>query len=851
MRMCNKTNAHSHAHRQRKRHVSPPLCSSQNGDTVKTSVLCIDPESSFESLIIVYTVMQSSLSRAVSKHYDNYFIFIFIPQILLIILIHYATCSLNVDAIDSCSKLNQSDFSLTDSGAVIGEKSPLYFLVMAPYPDCPPFNPSWEGGPAVVPAAIVAKDLINQRDDILRDYRIELAVSDSGCNISTKAVNGLIEEVFHSKRNIVGIVGPGCSEATLATATLVTDGQISLIQIAPSATSPALTNTALYPNTFRPIVSALGFVDTYIEFIKQRGYQHVGALYEAGRPFQTAVYTHFQKKARKEEIQLTAVGLLGAHFSLDEFLFNVRIIFVFASSSFAHQLLCLAYHKKMFHTNYQFIFSNRKPMNFFQNVTLSSNGISYRCDQRQMKTVVTGMIFSDFRLRRQDRTENNTHPGISFNEFNDMYTQVRNCRLKMLGLNDTVHTEHHSGYFDATWALALSLNSSLPRLKDKGLSLSNYTHQMSEIIKEELLNLSFEGMTGRIEFSRETHDGANSTIIDVYQVLNTSAPGYSLVGEYNPLLQGSPLKFFHNALLLTQANFDIIYVMPPYFVGGLVVIAAVLLFLLLFACHIAYVVFREYRTIKASSPRLNHLIFAGCYLAIGGTIVYTNTYAFINISEENMALFTIHCIALHWAVTLINPLVFGTLCVKTWRVYCIFYKYNSWLTEYLNDKVLLLAVLLLLGLNVVMNILWNAVNPWHFANMQGSDLQAVAECRTDYQLVWIVVVTLPQGILTMLVVYLAIATRGVHKEEFKETKSINSFLFSLLLLKGACLPLSFILRQGVIHYWCIILSYLCFCLWLLGSVLLCIVFLILPPLIPLIKDKTHMYYRKITLPTPV
>ena len=793
----------------------------------------------------------SSLSRAVSRHYDTYCTFVFIPQMFLTILIHGATCLHDINAINDCSSLNQSK-------SVIGEKLPLYFLVMAPYPDVFPFNPSWEGGPAVVPAAFVAKDLINKRDDILRDYRIELVVSDSGCNVPTKAVNGLIEKVFHSKgnRNIVGIIGPGCSEATRATATLITDDQISLIQIAPSATSPDLTNPTLYPNTFRPIVSALGFVDTYIEFINQRGYRHVGALYEVDRPFQTTVYTRFQEKALKEGIQLTAFGLFGAHFPLDEFLFKVRIIFVFASFSFTHQLLCLAYHKQMFHPDYQFIFSNRKPMNFLRKVILSSNGI--RCDRHQMKRVVTGMIFSDFRLRRQNRTENDTHPGISFNEFNNMYTQVRNCHLKMLGLNNTVHTGHHSGYFDATWALALSLNSSLPRLKEKGLSLSNYTYQMPEItrvIKEELLNLSFEGMRGEIKFSGETHDGANSTIIDIYQVLNTSAPDYSLVGEHNPSLQGSPLEFDHNALLLTQANFDLIYVIPHYSIGILVVIAAMLLFLVLLACHIAYIVWRQYRTIKASSPRLNHLIFAGCYLAIGGIIVYTNTYVFINISKENMVSFTVHCIALHSAVTLTNPLVFGTLCVKTWRVYCIFYKYNSWLTEYLNDKILLLVVLLLLALTVVVNILWSTINPWEFVDMQGPDLQAVAECRTEYQLVWVLVVTVPQGILTMLVIYLAIATRGIRKEEFKETKSINSFLFFLLLLNGACLPLSFILRRGVIHYWRIVLSYLCFCLWLLGSALLCIVFLILPPLIPLIKDKIHnnfiIYHRKITLPTLV
>lgn len=332
--------------------------------------------------------------------------------------------------------------------------------------------------------------------------------------------------------------------------------------------------------------------------------------------------------------------------------------------------------------------------------------------------------------------------------------------------------------------------------------------------------------------------------------MNASAP--DLVGEYNPLLQGSPLRFFHDHdVLLTQAHFDLKYVMLPCSIGVLVVIAAVLLFVMLIICHIAFIIWRQYKTIKASSPKLAHITFIGCYLAIAGTILYANINVFIRISKDTKALLMAHCVALHWAITLINPLVFGTLCVKTWRVYCIFYKYNSWLTEYLNDKILLMVVLLFFALTVVLNTLWNIINPWNFEDIQGPNLQAVAVCKTENQLTWITVITALQGILIVFVVYLAIATRGVHKEEFKETKSINCLLFCLILLNGVCLSLSFILRQGTVDYWRIIFSYLCFSLWLLGSAFLCVVFLVLPPLIPLIKDKIRLYYRKIALPTPV
>ena len=752
------------------------------------------------------------------------------------------TCFTLDPPIDRCS--NQS---LSAAENYHEEKLPLYFLVMAPYPDNPPLNPSWKGGPAVVPAAILAKELINEREDILRDYRLEFIIHDSGCNQTSKAVDGFIRSLFYSNKRIVGIIGGACSEATRAIAPLVPDERVSLIQIAPSATSPDFTNTTHYPNTFRPIVSALGVVDTYIEILRRMNYRHVGALYEADRPFQTNVYTRFLEEALIEEVKVTAFGLFDRQIPVSEFHSKLKVIFVFASPDFASQLLCLAYHEGMLSPDYQFIFSNRRPRNFFKNVTVRLTDEIVRCDPDQMKESVVGMIFSDFRLTRRDRTETKTHAGISYDEFNQSYTEVRNCHLAKCGLQSAISTEHQSSYFDATWSLALSLNNSQPRLKEMGLSLSDYTYlmpQITSIIREELLNLSFEGMRGRVEFSRVTHDGANVTIIDIYQYLNISevySRDISIVGEYDPSMMESPLKFHENASLLTTSEFDLHYVVPHISFGILVAVASGFLLLILITCHVAYFAWRKYKTVKASSPRLNHLMFTGCYLAVGGTIVYINSFVFIHISENplTMMVFALHCTALQWATTLMYSLIFGTLCVKTWRVYCIFYKYNSLLVKHLNDKVLFLIALLPLALDIVMNILWNVVDLWYFDSRQveGYDLLALANCKTSNEVIWIIATAIPKGVLTVFVLYLAASTRRVHRKEFKETKSINILIFGLLLLAGTCLPIWVILRETVIESWHVTVSDVCFCLWLLGSVLLCIVFLFFPPLIPVIKHK--------------
>ena len=732
----------------------------------------------------------------------------------------------------NCST-SAADCNINDTDT--SEKIPLYFLVMAPYPDCPPFRPSWEGGPAVVPAAIVAKDLINQREDILRDYKIELVISDSGCNISTKAVNSLIHGLFYSDRNVVGIIGPGCSEAALALAPLVSDSKTSLIQIAPTATSPSLTDTSLYPNTFRPIVSALGFVNFQLRLIKQENYFHIGALYEVGRAFQSTVYGHFARRVVEKGVKLTSFGLLDGHFPLKEFRSRIRVIFVFASTDFARRILCAAFVEGLLYPDYQFIFSNRRPDNFNANVSFISDDFRYNCNETEMMQATRGMVFTNFRLTRQDRDNMMTDAGISYNQYRERYEKEQEYHHQQLDLEKLITTPHHSNYFDATWALALSLNNSLPRLQEKGLSLSNCTYQMpetTEIVREEILKLRFEGMRGRVQFSRETHDGDEVTIIDIYQV--SEGNNYGLIGYLDPL--SSPdIQLLKNASLI-PGHFD----RRPHISFGIIITVVVsILFVALLSCQIANVVWGSHKNIKATSPNLNHLIFSGCYLSLVAAIVYTNVFVFIDVTvtAESNVLVPVHCSALQWSCTMMYSLVFGTLCAKRWRIHRIFSSFRATPVKYVSDNILIPIALFPLVIDFIINILWNSIDPWQF-NIERSI--HLSTCQTQNEIVWTICVAVPKVVLTIIVLHLTIATRRVHKKEFKQTKSINILIYSLVILTGFFLPIFFILQTATgktLSKWLTTISYLIFCMFDIGFVVLCIILVLLPPLIPSIRVK--------------
>ena len=62
-----------------------------------------------------------------------------------------------------------------------------------------------------------------------------------------------------------------------------------------------------------------------------------------------------------------------------------------------------------------------------------------------------------------------------------------------------------SYYYDQVWALALALNKSLPVLRNKNLSIDNYTigqPEITDVIEEQMANLSFKGAGGLVKFNQ-------------------------------------------------------------------------------------------------------------------------------------------------------------------------------------------------------------------------------------------------------------------------------------------------------------------------------------------------------------
>lgn len=714
----------------------------------------------------------------------------------------------------------------------------LHLVVMAPLPDSTPgLVPGWAGGPAVIPGTRVAVDHINSRCDVLADYHLELLVADSGCDVSSKATISTLRNLFYSDTRVVGIIGPGCSAATIVVGTLLAKGGVSLINIAPSATSPVLVNRTAFPNTFRPIASSLGFINVHSNFIDHRRYSRVAILFEAQRQNHKDASSRFQTMLHAKNVMVSSFGMFDSFIPISALKNEFRIIFVFAGGSTSKKLMCLAYHRNMIYPTYQFIFVERRLRHFEGEASFILDEREFKCSESQMRQARVGIILNLIQLTRPDRNTTLVS-NMTYEDFNESYVKELEAYKLELGEQNVVATEHQSGYYDSTWALALSLNASIPRLEAEfNRSLSDYRFgypALTEVIRDELLKVSFEGVRGTVHFSNETLDGEDATVLNMFQVqLNGSV---KLVASYNPARSSTErLEVFDDSLFISD-EFTVEVIAPPIFVEVLVFIALAAAMLCTIFFHVLNTLWVNAKSMKVTSPSLNHVIFSGCYLYLL-SILFISLQSMHGSSEP--VLFGVRCSAFIWCESIALTLIFATICVKMWRVYRIFSHTSANVLSNLQDHRLVGYVFALLVVDIVFNVVWNMTNPWFVYTAAQDQLRIRLTCNCDNLIIWLACLLTLKVALGLLVFYLSIITRRIPKREYKQTKSVNALTYSLIFLYCFTIPLHLILL-GKTNVSLVTVSYLTLCFKNLVCVVLCTVFIFMPPVLPVLKQKLRL-----------
>ena len=724
-------------------------------------------------------------------------------------------------------------------------RTSISLLVLGPYPDTIRVNnPDWSGGPTLIPAVRLAAARINNRSDILPGYRLQLLEGDSGCNILSKTAISL-PPLFHvdieKNGHVVGIIGPGCSEAATLIGDIAAKESVSLIQMG-IATSPVLTDTVRFNNTFRMLTSSLQYVDLFAKLIEYNrdlnGWEKVAALYDGGRQYFLSTFRAFVNSTQNNpDVNIGfSSSLFNFYFPLNEIELKYKVIFVFAGATLASNLLCLAYHSDppLLYPVYQWIFHDRTEENFIKNITFIYNSVNYSCSSEQMTKALQGVILNRHSLLREDRV---TLLDLGPQEFKNLYKtylddHLSDLQLPVSSLNRFRNgNDYANAYYDATWAFVLSLNKTLDTLGPQ--SLHNYSYgdpSTTSVIKSHLKKVTFEGLLGKVSFHEDTQDSYITT--NIYQFFGEKV----LIGYYS----NTSLHLNRNGtFVFGKFSKRVASIHPAAAYVFLSLTTLTLVFTLIL--HTVYIICRNEKSIKAASPNLSHLMFSGCYLLIilsASITVSSSDWIGSNPESRDQAVIAgVICNTVYWKLFIGISLIMGSLCVQLWRLYRIFNHFSS-RKIMISDTTLALCVLLLVCINVIILTTWTLVDPMlikyvHYRHDSTQDDPVIiihGYCSCKYNTVWQIILFSISLLVALCVVVISSLNRRINRSYFKTTKSVNVMVYVINMLLMLCIGLGFVLESLDIHYK--------FILWevsFLGVVCVVCIFFFLPPTLPIFR----------------
>ncbi|KAL5476003.1 hypothetical protein EMCRGX_G025897 [Ephydatia muelleri] len=694
-----------------------------------------------------------------------------------------------------------------------GKNHTLYLLSLLAYPNNnTSLEPSISDGNDIIPGAHLAVSDINNRSDVLTDYRLELLTAADGCNVSWIAVVNLIDYLYYKEgKQIVGIVGPECSDSTKVVASITGRPEIALLNVH-LGSAPELADRTLYPFSYgiRPPTSA--DVDAVIALFKYNKWTRAAVLYNSEMLVDYNSFLLFQEKIKGTANLTYTSSASPTKLPLEQLRRSyVRVIVSFLRDETLKRVLCLAYFKNMAYPRYQWILFEPYDSS---NVSFWYEGNQYECSSEQMiKTLSQIIIQTD-----------NYYDDTSFISYIDEETIIDACQYDYLCYV----------LFDAVWAIALALNNSIEPLRASGLSLSNYVHgelDYTQIVKEQMDMLSFNGQWGAVQFHSSTGFSFKNIISTFYCYDDT----YSIIGTYS----------FPNGILdidsgsdFVSTNFDEKLVLISTPLAVVIIIVEVVAAVLVIMVHILNTVYSHRKTIRLSSRWLNHFAYIGCYIILIGTLFYTIMETF-NINQQAK---DVLCNAFPWTLITGLTLVFGTVLAKAWRLYHIYHsslKHKKAFKIVIQDRSLIIMIVILVSLSAVLCLAWTLYDPLVRKSSttlapEGDDLIIFLKesCSCTYEVEWVVAGMVYEGILIISTVILAFLSKNISIKELQSTSTIlMAYLLTLTTLVGGTI---YYITKTIGAETDVPYAILCFSLMII--VYLCIMLLFLPPVLPVMKE---------------
>ena len=724
----------------------------------------------------------------------------------------------------------------------------LHLLVLLPsngesyYPvECLGQYPSWDHGHGdVLPALDLAIEQINNRSDFLPCHKLELVHREAGCEITTSILLGLTSGMFprgdkeNHRPKIVGVIGPFCTRSSIQVSSITNNHPEMRVILLHSSGSPKLANRTIFPYSLGILGSTHSLVNLLLTLMYESSWQNISVLSDS-----TQLYYHAIMKDFVASVDTTvSIDYLSAftstHYPIHEVVSSrVRIIFVFVPLQHAKRIMCLVHHMNIGYPRYQWILVSQWLGDFMnKDINFGYKNKEYYCSFKDL-VVLEGTFFVNYQMYDMltTRTNETKFPqNTSFDEFLNLYKQrVDKYNIEHLKDHTDISPTRWSYHlYDAVWAWAIVLNKFKLMADNNNLEFGNQS--FSKAALNEFYFLDFQGMSGRVHFNMNT--GFVDRIANLYQVID---------GNKRHLAYNNGTKTVTLCESMTVSALKRAVGLPHSGIVGFFLATHCVELVVVVMIHIFTFRYRDTKFVKASSPKLIQPAFVGAYIFI--LAMFLNSLFFA--TELSHLTGGIICQAVWtWLLPISFTLMMGIITVRAWRLYRIFMHYLK-PGKSISNSALLTILLVLVLFDILIAIIWTAVDPNQFAFLEyivkKRHIQEVLldqSCSSKNNFLWMgLIFTYKIGLLFIMMI-LSILTYKIPYRAFSTTLlRVFSYVYSAIFIIGFAFYflVLFIDPHSDISY--IVLSVV-----LTLMLLSFITFVIIPPLIPIMKYKLNQFF---------
>ena len=236
--------------------------------------------------------------------------------------------------------------------------------------------------------------------------------------------------------------------------------------------------------------------------------------------------------------------------------------------------------------------------------------------------------------------------------------------------------------------------------------------------------------------------------------------------------------------------------------------------------------------VKSSSFYISLITLVGCYFVCISSALYA---AYSSFYISNTKVFTALCYMDLWLSINGLDLVIVPLLFRLLRIVHVFGSFRT-TGKFWSDKFLVLYISLLCFVIVFLLFIWNATNPLRYTldvtyirpRNHSPYYREYAYCTSDLFGLWTLLTYCWLGLLLVVILLFAIKTRHIKRKNYKDTKKVNAFVFSVSAVLMTFIPLSFILVAVDVLVGAFIFKWLAFFM----VPLLCQVFIFMPKIYP-------------------